>query len=199
MTMRLAILVDLDGTLVDTALANYEAYAQSLAEVGVAITRERFDREVAGRNWKQFLPEMLARAGVQAEPRAVAARKTAIYAERLDRVIPNHALIALLRQLRATECLAALVTSASAANARAVLRHLDLAGLFDTIVTGDDVANHKPAPDSYQLAAERLGVAPAQCVVIEDSDIGVASAHAFGAPVLRVGAVSAWGAALQTH
>ena len=199
MTMRLAILVDLDGTLVDTALANYEAYAQSLAEVGVAITRERFDREVAGRNWKQFLPEMLARAGVQAEPRAVAARKTAIYAERLDRVIPNHALIALLRQLRATECLAALVTSASAANARAVLRHLDLAGLFDTIVTGDDVANHKPAPDSYQLAAERLGVAPAQCVVIEDSDIGVASAHAFGAPVLRVGAVSAWGTALQTH
>jgi beta-phosphoglucomutase len=199
MMTPLAILVDLDGTLVDTALANYEAYAQSLAEVGVTISRERFDREVAGRNWKQFLPEMLARAGVQAEPRAVAARKTVIYAERLDRVIPNHALIALLRQLRATQCLAALVTSASAANARAVLRHLDLAGLFDTIVTGDDVSNHKPAPDSYQLAAQRLGVDPAQCIVIEDSDIGVASANAFGAPVLRVGAVSNWGAALQTH
>jgi beta-phosphoglucomutase len=195
----LAILVDLDGTLVDTALANYEAYAQSLAEVGVAISRERFDSEVAGRNWKQFLPEMLARAGVQVEPRTVAARKTAIYAERLDRVVPNHALIALLRQLRAAECLAALVTSASAANAHAVLHHLDLDSLFDTIVTGDDVSNHKPAPDSYQLAAERLGVSPSQCVVIEDSDIGVASANAFGAPVLRVGAVSAWGAALQTH
>ncbi|AMO24436.1 fructose-1-phosphate/6-phosphogluconate phosphatase [Ramlibacter solisilvae] len=180
-----ALLVDLDGTLVETASANYHAYAQSLAEVGLTISREEFEARAAGRNWRQFLPEMLAEAGIAAEPRTIADRKASIYARSFDRLVPNTALIALLR-LRSPACMAALVTSASAANAYAVLHHLGLTDLFDIIVTGDDVPRHKPAPDAYQLAALQLGVEPANCIVIEDSDAGIASALDFGALVLRL-------------
>ena len=77
-------------------------------------------------------------------------------------------------------------TTASGANVRAILDHFELASLFDLVVTGDDVAKHKPEPDAYRVAADRLGCAPEECVVIEDSDIGVAAGRAFGAPVLRV-------------
>lgn len=185
-----AILVDLDGTLVETASANYHAYAQSLAEVGLLISRQDFDAQAAGRNWKQFLPEMLAQQGIDADPALLAARKKLLYPQCFNQLIPNTALIALLR-LRSPACMAALVTNASADNVHAVLHHFDLIDLFDTIVTGDDVSRHKPAPDCYHLASSRLGVNPAQCIVIEDSDIGVASANAFGAPVLRVTAISA--------
>jgi beta-phosphoglucomutase len=192
-----AILVDLDGTLVETASANYHAYAQALAEVGLPISRRDFDARAAGRSWKHFLPEMLAQAGIDADPAGIAARKKLLYAQRFDELIPNTALIGMLR-LRPSVCLAALVTNASAVNAHAVLRHIDLMDLFDAIVTGDDVARNKPAPDGYRLAARLLGVEAAQCIVIEDSDIGVASAHAFGAPVLRMTAVPARHSAAAT-
>lgn len=185
-----AILVDLDGTLADTSGANYRAYAQAMAEVGVVVAREEFEARAAGRHWTQFLPGFLAGAGCTVDARGVAQRKACLYADCLREVVPNEALVALLR-LRAASTKTALVTSASRANASAVLTHLGLADLFDTIVTGDDVARHKPEPDGYELAARRLQVEPAQCIVIEDSDAGVASAMRFGAQVLRVRLVPA--------
>ena len=80
----------------------------------------------------------------------------------------------------------ALVTTASAANARLILAHHDLARLFDTIVTGDDVRRHKPDPEAYLLAAARLDLRPEDCVILEDSAIGVAAGLAFGGAVLRL-------------
>jgi HAD superfamily hydrolase (TIGR01509 family) len=184
MTGTRALLVDLDGTLVDTASANYLAYAEALGEVGVSISREAFDRVAFGRNWRQFLPALLAdRAGV--EPAAVAARKVALYPGKIEHTRVNEALVSLLASLRPT-WRTALVTTASAANAGAILHHYELHALFDTIVTGSDVARHKPNPEAYVLAAERLGVAAADCLIVEDSEIGLASARAFGAPCLMV-------------
>ncbi|MEV4600558.1 HAD family phosphatase [Amycolatopsis sp. NPDC049253] len=57
---------------------------------------------------------------------------------------------------------------------------------FRTTVTGDDVAHGKPAPDPYLLAAQRLGLAPARCLAVEDSSSGIRSAHAAGMTVLAV-------------
>jgi len=186
MSSLLAYLIDFDGTLADTSEANYQAYAQALQEVGVAVSREKFDREAFGRNWRQFLPQFLAEAGNAAEPAAVAARKVVLYANAGGLVHFNEALIALLAE-RAHGIKLALVTSASSANVKSALAaRPDLLAMFDVVVTGDDVKQHKPHPEGFALAARMLGVTPAQCLVFEDSDIGVASALAFGAPVLRV-------------
>lgn len=184
-TRTRALLVDLDGTLVDTAGANRAAYARALAEVGVHVDAAALGPRVDGRNWRQFLPELLAEAGVTADAAAIARRKAVLYAEAARDTRPNGALVALLRASRPALA-TALVTTASARNAHAVLDAHALAGLFDVVVTGDDVAEHKPHPAAYRLAAERLGLAPGECVAFEDSAIGAASAEAAGIPVLRV-------------
>ncbi len=179
-----ALLVDLDGTLADTAAANYAAYAAALAEAGVEISREDFDTVAAGRNWRQFLPVLLGetRAG---EAPAIAACKTALYADMLHHVRINTALVRMI-DLTTLTGPAALVTTASRASVDAILAHHDLARLFDITITGDEVTRHKPDPQPYLMAAKALSLAPDTCLAIEDSDVGVASAEAAGMAVLRV-------------
>lgn len=180
-----AVLVDLDGTLVDTAPANYLAYAQALRAVGVEVERARFDRIAAGRNWRQFLPPLLEASCASGEAAAVAADKARLYPALLTHSVLNQPLAALI-QAGKPVWRTALVTTASAANAAAVLRHHGIDTLFDVIVTGSDVARHKPDPQAYWIAAERLGVEPSECLVFEDSDIGMAAGKAFGAPCIRI-------------
>ncbi len=179
-----AIMVDLDGTLVDTTSANVSAYIAALQEVGVDIPPDIFAARSFGLNWRQFLPEMLAEAGVTVAPSAVARRKQALYAAFLPRTRVNRALVSLIKTVRGS-CRSALVTSASAGSAAAVLEYWGLTPMFDVIVTADDVEHHKPSPAGYALAADRMGVSPGDCVVVEDSDPGVAAAMAFGAQVFR--------------
>ena len=182
-----AWLVDLDGTLADTSEANFRAYAQALQEgAGIAIDRPTFEREAFGRNWRQFLPGMIARAGAAADPADIARRKTELYRQTIRHARFNEALLALL-QGRGAAVRAALVTTASAANVASVLgQRPDIARVFDLVVSGDDVQRHKPDPEAYHLAATRLGVVAGECLVFEDSDIGCAAGLAFGARVLRV-------------
>ncbi|MEA5366800.1 HAD-IA family hydrolase [Amycolatopsis sp., V23-08] len=79
------------------------------------------------------------------------------------------------------------VALVSASPARYVLAAVAASGLrFAAIVTGDDVARGKPAPDPYLLAARRLGVAPGRCLAVEDSGSGIRSAHAAGMTVLAI-------------
>jgi beta-phosphoglucomutase-like phosphatase (HAD superfamily) len=180
------LLVDLDGTLVATADANYHAYAAALREVGVIVERKEFDRLAQGRNWRQFLPVMLASS--PATPETVAARKVELYATFVHLTVVNEGikrLIGLGRSAYRT----ALVTTASRSNVDMILSYHELACFFDQVVTGDDVTRHKPDPEAYCLAAKRLGVPPQLCVAIEDSDVGVASAQAFGAAIIRVKAI----------
>ena len=181
-----ALLVDLDGTLVDTEEANFAAYAAALEEAGVRIDRAAFHEIAFGRSWKQFLPVLLSDGGSGADPALVAARKVALYPGMLRLTRVNHALVRLIEAGR-PGWKTALVTTASSANASAVLQHHGLARLFDAVITGSDVARHKPDPEAYQLAAERLDVRPAECIVIEDSAIGLAAGVAFGATCLKVG------------
>lgn len=178
-----ALLVDLDGTLVDTADANYSAYAAALDEAGAYVSREDFDEVSHGRNWKEFLPPLLA--NVAARPEAVAARKEELYRSFVHLTVLNQG-VARLLALSRPAFRTALVTTASRPNVDMILDHHDLAGLFDLVITGSDVTRHKPDPEAYCLAAARLGVTPKSCIVIEDSDIGVASARAFGAAILRI-------------
>jgi beta-phosphoglucomutase len=178
-----ALLIDLDGTLVDTADANYAAYAAALNEAGVAIGREDFDRAATGRHWSQFLPCLIG--AVNADPVRIAARKREIYPAMAARTQVNHGLVELAGSLRATLKLG-LVTSASRTSAEAVLDAYGLAPLFATVVTGDDVAEPKPAPDAYLLAATRLQVSPGQCLALEDSATGLESARRAGMRTLRV-------------
>ena len=188
LNMAEALLVDLDGTLVETGEANFQAYAAALREVGVEIERRRFDGSEPRPSLAPF-PAGHA-GGNRASPEAVAARKAALYGDFLHLTVLNQGVVRLLELCRA-QWRCALVTTASRRNAEAILRYHDIERLFDRVVTGDDVARHKPDPEAYRLAAQWLGAAPQRCVAIEDTDIGAASATAFGAAVIRVRPIEA--------
>jgi HAD superfamily hydrolase (TIGR01549 family) len=184
--MPIAYLVDFDGTLADTSDANYQAYARALLEVEIVISREEFDAQAFGRNWRQFLPALLLSNGKDADPAAIASRKVVHYQETVRHIRFNEALILILKS-RSRDIKTALVTSASAANVKAALSSREeLIHIFDVVITGDDVTQHKPHPQGFLMAAKQLGVKPEHCVVFEDSDIGMEAARAFGAHALRV-------------
>lgn len=188
-----AIMVDLDGTLARTADANLLAYTQALNEAGVPIAPEALADRIAGRHWREFLPAILLEYGagspiqpaVALDPALIAARKSEIYAANLHLIELNLGLVQLLATCR-PHLRTALVTSAARRSVDSLLHAHALAPLFDTIVTGDDVAHHKPDPEAYQLAAARLGVHPHETLIYEDSEVGIASAKAFGAHIIQV-------------
>ncbi len=181
-----AILVDLDGTLARTVNANWHAYNQALKEVGVEITRRAFDAKMHGRNWREFLPEIIAEAGIDADAERIALRKTEIYRTSLLTIEINTALVSALRLARKHGLKVGLVTSASSASVHRILEAHDLRDIFQTIVTGDDVRNHKPHPEPYVRAAEDLEVPIGSCLVYEDSEVGMISASQAGAQVIQV-------------
>lgn len=184
-----ALMVDLDGTLARTADANLHAYTQALAEAGIPIEPAVLAERIAGRHWREFLPTVLAESPIQPavplDPALIAARKSEIYAANLHLIELNLGLVHLLATCR-PHLKTALVTSAARRSVEALLQAHSLESLFDTIVTGDDVTHHKPHPEAYQLAATRLGVLPAETLIYEDSEVGLASAKAFGAHVIQV-------------
>lgn len=186
MTQELAaLLFDLDGTLADTATMNALSYQQALAEFGANLEFEQVRAQVHGRNWRQFLPELLRDAGVDADPALVAARKREIYVTHSANIPLNEGLLRLAQASRPM-LRVGLVTTASRANVMAILEAHCIVSLFDVIVTGDDVTRHKPDPESYLSAAAQLGLLPQACLVFEDSEIGFASAKAAGMQTVKV-------------
>ena len=181
-----AIMVDLDGTLAKTVDANAAAYQKALSEVGIEISRQQLEWRARGRDWRHFLPEILAESGVKANLEAIIDRKLEIHRSELLHIQINEALVQVLETGKSQQLKTALVTSASMATVRSLLSAKSLAHLFDVLVTGDDVQRHKPHPEPYILAGERLMVEPWECIVYEDSDVGMESATLFGAYVIRV-------------
>lgn len=180
-----ALLFDLDGTLIDSAEANYSAYSRALLEHGVRIEPDAVAKAAVGRQWREFLPAILREAGVVRDPAAIAARKGELYRAAVGELRVNVALLALAASV-GPQMRTALVTTASGESVRAILRHPDLSHAFDLVVTGEDVTRHKPDPQAYLLALERLQLDPRECLAFEDSDVGVASAEAAGIAVVRV-------------
>jgi len=95
-------------------------------------------------------------------------------------------IVALLEVLRAHDMPRAVATSTRTPLAQRKLEAAGLLAYFDVVCTSSDVAQPKPAPDVYLLAAERLGVSPAQCLVLEDSPTGVRAALAAGMTAVQV-------------
>lgn len=182
-----AILFDLDGTLVDSERETAEAMARALAAgQGIALTQEDRDYGI-GRSWVAIYARLRARYPAlrwsQAELiAATAAAREQVFVELGITVLPG-ARAAIDRFAHLGR---ALVTGSSRVEARQCLAALGRAGAFDVILTSEDVPTSKPAADGYLAAARALGVPPAACVVVEDSEAGIAAGRAAGARVVAV-------------
>jgi HAD superfamily hydrolase (TIGR01509 family) len=178
-----ALLFDLDGTLVDTREANYQAYRDAFAESGHELTPDAF-AGTWGRDSRDFIPDLLPGIGLDAVD-TIRAAKSRLYAEQLHRTNLNEALIAFLRMMAPTHR-TALVSTAKSVNGRQLLDVHGLTPLFDVVVWGDDVEKSKPDPEGYLRALDLLGADPASALAFEDSETGRQAALAAGLPVLEV-------------
>jgi HAD superfamily hydrolase (TIGR01509 family) len=184
MTAR-GLIYDFDGTLVDTMPIHYEAYRRTFAEVGLELTRDQFFANIGGKA-RETIPRFLAGRPCPHSIDELHARKQAIAAELLESAdLPRLATSALLPVFHGVHPIA-LASSGSRSGIEIVLRRLDWTRYFDAIVTGADAPRGKPAPDLFLLAAERIGVPCADCLVFEDTDDGVAAARAAGMSVFDV-------------
>ena len=183
-----ALIFDLDGVVADTSGAHYRSWQRLADEEGVAFSPAA-NVELLGRTRGDSLDLFLGGRVIDDVTRTDwLARKQAYFLEELAHMGPDDALpgvVALLHEARAAGLPVALASSSS--NARRVIAQLGIAELFDVVGDGTTVARPKPAPDIFLWAAAQLGVAPADCVVFEDSAAGIAAAHAGGFPVLGIG------------
>jgi HAD superfamily hydrolase (TIGR01509 family) len=176
-----AVLFDLDGVLIDSGPAHAEAWARFAGAEGVALP-PAFFAETFGLPNARILPRLFrGRALGPAELRALGERKEAIFRE----IAGEHlawlpGAEALLEDLAAAGVPRGLFSSTPRSNLDFLDARLRLSARLPVILSGDDVAEGKPAPDGWLALAARLGMPPAACVVLEDAPGGLRGARAAG-------------------
>ncbi|MFI6463707.1 HAD family hydrolase [Streptomyces sp. NPDC050528] len=188
----LSVIFDLDGTLVDSEPNYYEATRQTLAEHGVPdFTWAQHERFV-GISTQETLALLKEHHGLKAPVEELLAETNRRYlalARAATRVYPE---MRKFVELLAAEGVPMAVASGSSPEAiEAILTGTGLDASLRTVVSADEVAHGKPAPDVFLEAARRLGAAPADCVVLEDAAPGAAAAHAAGMRCIAIPYVAA--------
>lgn len=183
-----AILFDHDGTLVDSEPTHWRLWQEVLRTHGAVLTEQHYKDYYAGMPTAANAADLAERFAIDQTPAALADAKYAITRAFLARdafpLMPGVREVLPLFQARGLRL--GIVTGAGRNGVEATLRAHSLHGFFETIVTSDDVTHSKPAPDCYLLAAKRLGLRPAECVAIEDTEHGVGAAAAAGIACLAV-------------
>ncbi|MFC3550399.1 HAD family hydrolase [Lysobacter cavernae] len=180
-----AVLFDMDGLMIESERALLQCWRQASQRLGLALDDELWLSFVGlpDRTCVELLRARLPEPQVQALLQHCHAR----YDVQVEAGLPlKPGVLELLALLAQRGLPRAVVTSTRRERALQKLQRCGLLAHFDTVVTGSDVVHAKPAPDIYLLAAQRLGVAPSQCVVLEDSVPGVRAALAAGMTPIQV-------------
>ncbi|WP_420452553.1 HAD family hydrolase [Ilumatobacter sp.] len=180
-----ALLIDMDGTIVDSEPYWIRTEGELVAEFGGTWSAADA-HSIVGFDLLDAAAELRSRGGVDLEPPAIVERLLDGVVERCRHRLPwRPGARELLEEVRDAQVPCVLVTMSWRRFADAVLAAAP-AGAFSGSVTGDEVEHGKPAPDPYLAAAALVGVDPARCVAIEDSPTGVASAVAAGCTTIAV-------------
>lgn len=182
-----AVLLDMDGTLLDTEKVYFDSLVAALTAFDYGEDAVAFCHSMVGLPGPVCEAMLLEHYG-PTFPMAEINQAFLVHRDEMMRSgLPlKPGTLALLDALAAADCPMAIVTASSRRGAE---RNLALAGIrerFDTVLTLDDVTRGKPDPELYLKAAAHLGVVPQACVAVEDSNHGVAAAHAAGAITLMV-------------
>ncbi len=189
-----AVIFDLDGVIVSTDDCHYRAWQQLADEEGIYFDAE-INQRLRGVSRMDSLEIILERADrnyTNEEKKVLADRKNAYYRELIQALTPDNILPGvgpILAGLK--EHGIKIAVGSSSKNTPLILDRIGLKDYFDAVADGNDLSKSKPDPEVFLLAAERLGVPPEHCVVVEDADAGVEAALAAGMRVLGVGAAAA--------
>ncbi len=177
----IALLFDLDGTLVDTDRLHHEAFNAVLAGAGrPQIGFEDYKERLMGRPNAEIGPILFP--GPPDRAAALCDDKERVFRERLGGAVdPLPGATDLLDWAEGSGVAVAVVTNAPRMNAEVMLRAAGLADRFATVVIGDECARPKPDPAPYREAMRRLGALPSRSIAFEDSRSGLRAARGSGA------------------
>jgi len=181
------VLFDMDGVLVDSESFISLAAILMFKEMGVIVSSEDF-KPFTGMGENRYIGGVAEKHGIVVNIEEVKARTYKIYEElvkgKLYPLPGSHEFVA---KCRSKGFKLALATSADRIKMEVNLREIGLsAGTFNSIITGLDVENKKPAPDIYIKAAKSIGLEPNECLVVEDAVSGVKAGKAAGCKCLAI-------------
>ena len=180
------VVFDLDGTLVDNIAFHFEAFRVLAERHGLAAMDAVTFQSFNGLKNEDIFPRFVGRELTRAEIAAFSDEKEATYrALYAPKLAPHRGASELLDRLREAGVKLAVASSAPPANRSMVLDGLAWTARFDAVVASEGLRG-KPAPDIFLAAAERIGVAPAECVAFEDAANGVQAAAAAGMIVVGI-------------
>ncbi len=185
-----SVIFDLDGVLADTATGHFRAWLRLAQKLELPFD-EAFNERLKGVDRRTSLELLLAPNGHlynEAQKLALMARKNAFYLEIIQHAGPADLLPGALDLLRGVRRLGLSTALASASrNAPALVERLGLAPWLDVVADANCVANAKPDPEIFLLAASLLGTEPADCVGVEDSAAGITAIKTAGMRAVGVG------------
>ncbi|PAX53980.1 HAD family hydrolase [Brunnivagina elsteri] len=183
--MLLAILFDLDGTLVNTDPIHFIAWQKMLSKYDIHIDENFYQKKISGGLNPKILADILPQLSPE-EAREFAEEKEAMFREMAPKLQRLAGLTELLNWANTYEIKLALVTNAPRANALFMLEILELETTFELIILAEDEAAAKPDPIPYRVAVERLGINIENAIALEDSPSGIRSAVGAGIPTIGI-------------
>lgn len=178
------LIFDMDGTLVDSMLGHAEAWRQTALHYDFPFDVDAVYK-MGGMPSLKMVDVFNQSYGLNLDPVKVAGRKRAIFETLRDEVTIISPSLEIIKTYQGKKKIA-LGTGSIKTNVDYILDKLALTEYFDAIVTADDVNNHKPAPDTFLLAAKKLGLPPDTCIVFEDTQMGIDAAKKAGMDAVLV-------------
>ena len=183
---QLAVIFDVDGVLVDSYDAHFRSWQKLYGELGVEYDEAAFAADF-GRTSRDILRRTLGDDLSDERIREIDRRKEALYRDIVRQNFPAmDGATELIEALAEGEFLLAVASSGPPENIALALENVDPNGRIRVAVTGGDVTRGKPDPQVFQIAAERLGVPPAACAVVEDAAHGVEAARCAGMKIIAL-------------
>lgn len=176
-----AVIFDLDGLMVDSEPVHFKAYEHVLRELGKIVPESDYAERYVGISDGDAAQDIVKRYHLSIRAEELLARKSAAFAKLLPgHVVPKEGLFDLLKNLRIHGYKTAVASGAMLSDIEKIIAALRLQNSFDALCSAEHVAHGKPAPDVFLLAAQKLGVQPAESLVLEDAPVGAQAAHAAG-------------------
>ena len=179
-----AYLFDCDGTIADSMPLHYIAWSKALGEYGCTFDEELF-YSWGGKPAVEIIADLNKMQSLDMPPEALAEHKESLYFALLPQLQPIPEVVEIIEAEHGRIPLA-VVSGGRRNSVTSSLTTLGLLDKFETIVGAEDYKNSKPAPDAYLLAAARLGVAPKDCLVFEDTVMGIQAATAAGMTSVKI-------------
>jgi beta-phosphoglucomutase len=193
-----ACIFDLDGVIIDTAHYHFLAWKRLANELGTDLTLVENER-LKGVSRMRSLDIVLEIGGLTRtgkEKEELATKKNTWFVDYIKGIKPSEmypGVKELIQQIRARNIKVALASSSK--NADMVIQLLDIEKEFDVVINGNMIVLTKPEPEIFLLAAKKLGIDPAYCLVFEDAEAGVEAAIRAGMKCVGVGSAEQLGKA----